>query len=143
MTKDDFRPSRIGHSSAGRPVYQGTEYYGLLDEQYSERTTTVPYGDKWVAFPSVDRQGNMLSEDQMMEYLTKNGPVDPITGEVFPTFGSIDAADASARNRSHNMQIYPDAQQSIPRNSLTPETLGQSMQDTTLGRLMQQLFGEK
>ncbi|MCA1298043.1 glucosaminidase domain-containing protein [Stappia indica] len=82
------------HSVSGRKTYVDPE--GV----YSEKTITVPTNKGWVSFPSIDRFGNKLSERQVTDYINKNGPVDPITGETFPTFDNVDQAVEYAVQRS-------------------------------------------
>jgi hypothetical protein len=82
-------------SPVGRPIWQDEK--GV---DYSEKTVTFPYKDKWVTFPSVDQNGNVLSEEEVEAYVLENGPVDPITGEVFPLFDSLEDATSFAQDRS-------------------------------------------
>lgn len=85
---------RVGKSVSGRPLYQEGGHV------YSEKTVTFPIGDKWITFPSIDANGNQMSEDAVVEFVRKNGPIDPITGEKFPVFNSLQEAEAYARQRS-------------------------------------------
>lgn len=70
----------------GRPTHQGD--FGKGQETYSERSVTFPLNKnktKWITFPSVlDSKGTVSSEDDVREYVRKNGPIDPLTGEEFP-----------------------------------------------------------
>ncbi|WP_299085190.1 hypothetical protein [uncultured Paraglaciecola sp.] len=85
----------LAESKSGRPIYSDTD-----GNKYSEKTVTLPIGDKWVTFPSVDSNGGSMSEDQVMDYIKSNGPVDPITGEEFPLFDTVDEATTYAQERS-------------------------------------------
>lgn len=95
MGPNGTKPEWTGfHSVSGRKTY--TDPQGV----YSEKTITVPTNQGWVSFPSIDRFGNQLSERQVTEYINKNGPVDPVTGETFPTFDNVDQAVEYAVQRS-------------------------------------------
>lgn len=96
-TRNEPAPTRMseGRTISGRPVY--------VDENgqpYSEKTVTFSIDGRWHTFPSVDRQGNILSEDQVADYVRQNGPVDPITGERFPSFNTRQEAETYAKQRS-------------------------------------------
>ena len=93
----DKKPS--GQTSrVGRPLYENPD-----GSYYSEVTVTFPFEGKWLTFPSVDEYGNILSEDEVFEYVKKNGPVDPITGETFPVFETLEDAESFARDRSKGL----------------------------------------
>jgi hypothetical protein len=93
----DKKPS--GQTSrVGRPLYENPD-----GSYYSEVTVTFPFEGKWLTFPSVDESGNILSEDEVFEYVKKNGPVDPITGETFPVFETLEDAESFARDRSKGL----------------------------------------
>jgi hypothetical protein len=89
------QPQRMGQNSSGRPMY-----YRPDRGRYSEKSVTFPLMGKWITFPSVDAQGNLMGEDQVLDYVRANGPVDPITGEELPMFKSRDEAERYARMRS-------------------------------------------
>lgn len=97
-----------GRSTSGRPIYEDAN-----GDVFSEKTVTFPLDGKWVTFPSVGPAGSSMSEDQVAEFVRKNGPVDPVTGEVFPTFESREEAEKFARQRSstrlptQQAQAYP------------------------------------
>lgn len=94
-TGDPMRAQPVGTSTSGRPLYDDGQ-----GNVYSEKTVTFPIGDKWYTFPSVDAQGNTLTEDQVADYVRQHGPVDPITGERFPVFSTQQEAEAYAQQRS-------------------------------------------
>ena len=81
--------------SSGRPVWQSG------DDLYSEKTITVPYGDGWVVMPTVDVDGNIMSEDEVSRLLDQIGPVDVVTGAELPVFSSLSDADRYAEDRSN------------------------------------------
>ena len=70
---DDYRsminflmaaPQQMGTNSSGRPMY-----YRPDRGRYSEKSVTFPLMGKWVTFPSVDKQGGVMSEDQVFDYV--------------------------------------------------------------------------
>jgi hypothetical protein len=89
----------------GRPTHQGD--FGEGEVTYSERSVTFPIDKeetKWVTFPSVlDTEGTVSSEEEIRNYVIKNGPVDPVTGEEFPIHDSVEAAEAYAQERSDGL----------------------------------------
>ena len=90
-------------SRVGRPLYENPD-----GSYYSEVTVTFPFEGKWLTFPSVDESGNILSEDEVFDYVKKNGPVDPITGETFPFFETLEDAESFARDRSKGLINFRD-----------------------------------
>lgn len=129
-----------------RPVWRDEQ----SGESYSEKTITVPYGDGFVVMPSVTRDGSQLSEQQVFEYVKRNGPVDFITGEKLPIFESPDQADTYARGRSEKMftDEEPMPEFRSRRPEMEQEDTGTSMMDVgkavaKLGLAGAQLAGKK
>ena len=85
--------------SSGRPVWQSG------DDLYSEKTITVPYGDGWVNVPTVDVDGSILSEEEVIRLLDQIGPVDIVTGEPLPVFDRLAVAEQKAAQRSVNLSM--------------------------------------
>ena len=83
-------------SVSGRKVFTDKK----TGEKYSERTTTVPVNGKWYTFPTIKEDGTQMSEDEVVEYIKEKGPIDPITGEEFPSFENVDKAVEYAKARS-------------------------------------------
>lgn len=131
---------------ANRPVWRDEQ----TGESYSERTVTVPYGDGFVVMPSVGKDGATYTEEQIYEYVKKNGPVDFMTGEKLPIFEDIETAGKYARARSGSLM---DADQPMPefksrRPEMMEEEAGTSMMDVgkavaKLGLAGAQLAGKK
>lgn len=131
---------------ANRPVWKDEQ----TGESYSERTVTVPYGDGFVVMPSVGKDGATYTEEQIYEYVKKNGPVDFMTGEKLPIFEDIETAGKYARARSGSLM---DADQPMPefksrRPEMMEEEAGTSMMDVgkavaKLGLAGAQLAGKK
>ena len=131
---------------ANRPVWKDEQ----TGESYSERTVTVPYGDGFVVMPSVGRDGATYTEEQIYEYVKKNGPVDFMTGEKLPIFEDVETAGKYARARSGSLM---DADQPMPefksrRPEMMEEEAGTSMMDVgkavaKLGLAGAQLAGKK
>ncbi|MCI5075643.1 phage tail tip lysozyme [Oricola sp.] len=90
----------LGHTTGKRTVSGRPTYVDPNGGEYSEKTVTFPIGDQWYTFPSVDELGNIQTEDEVAEYVKKHGPIDPITGEMFPVFASREKAEDYAKRRS-------------------------------------------
>ncbi len=96
----------------GRPVW--IDHDGSITDEknsaYSEVTTTVPWGTGWATLPTVDGQGDILSDEEVFKRvvevknkLSKSGPVDFITGEELPVFDDREEAVKYAIWRSKTM----------------------------------------
>ena len=100
-----FRKGGKVTTRVGRPTHQGD--FGKGQETYSERSVTFPLNKtktKWITFPSVlDSKGTVSSEDDVREYVRKNGPVDPLTGEEFPIHDTQKQAIDYAIKRSDGL----------------------------------------
>lgn len=92
------RPTGLTLSN-GRPVWQSG------DDMYSEKTITVPYGEGWVNVPTVDVDGSILSEEEVIRLLDQIGPVDIVTGEPLPVFDRLAVAEQKASQRSVNLNM--------------------------------------
>ena len=105
-------PEKLGGTNLGvttpegRPIWQAPS-----GEMYSEKTITFPIegGNQWITFPTIDAEGNMLSDQEVISYVKRNGPVDPITREVWPTFATLEEAEAYAQNRTNHRIAEPTA----------------------------------
>ena len=130
----------------GRPMWED-ETTGDL---FSEKTVTVPYGDGFVVMPSVAEDGSELTEDQIFDYVRRNGPVDFMTGEKLPIFESMEEADAYAQKRSETMftDEDPTPRMDDSMSDMGSEEDGTSMMDVgksilKLGIAGAQLAGKK
>ena len=81
---------------SGRTIWNDPE----TGEDYSERSTTFEINGKYYTMPTVSEDGRQYSEDQIRNYVKKNGPVDYITGEKLPEFRSMEDALEYAISRS-------------------------------------------
>lgn len=82
---------------AGRPLWQKD------GELFSEKTITFRIGDKWLTFPSIGKNGEQIPQRQIEAWVVENGPVDPITGEIFPVHKTLEEAETYAKKRSRNL----------------------------------------
>ena len=82
-------------TSAGRKVFQDEN-----GENYSEKTITFETEYGWVNMPTVDAEGNQLSQEELEAHVAENGPVDPVTGETLSTYEDVDAAVQAAEERT-------------------------------------------
>jgi len=89
----------------GRPIWKTKK--GDKEVFYSEKTVTFPINEeetKWVTFPSVNEEGQSMSEDEVRAYVMENGPIDPVTGEEFPIFSDAESAVKYAIERSPSLR---------------------------------------
>ena len=89
----------------GRPIWKAKK--GDKEVFYSERTVTFPINEeetKWVTFPSINEEGQSISEDELRAYVMEHGPIDPLTGEEFPVFSDSESAVNYARERSPSLR---------------------------------------
>lgn len=82
-------------TSAGRKVFQDEN-----GENYSEKTITFETEYGWINMPTVDAEGNQLSQEELEAHVAENGPVDPVTGETLSTYEDVDAAVQAAEERT-------------------------------------------
>ena len=107
VTKGALKKAEGGPATTrvGRPTHQGD--FGKGAVTYSERSVTFPIDDaktQWVTFPSVlDTKGTVSSEEEVRNYVMKNGPVDPVTGEEFPVHATQKEATDYAIERSDGL----------------------------------------
>lgn len=86
-------------TTKGRKVYRDEQ----TGENYSERSITFETEDGWITIPTVDADGNQLTQSELEEFVSENGPVDPVTGAELPLFETVEDAEEYARNRSDNL----------------------------------------
>ena len=79
-------------STAGKPIFRTSD-----DEYVSEKSITLPYKDKFVNIPSIQK-GVRLSDDEVLDRLNK-GRLTPTS-----THDSIDEAVKAAKERSANLK---------------------------------------
>lgn len=82
-------------TSAGRKVFQDDN-----GENYSEKTITFETEYGWINMPTVDSEGNQLSQEELEAHVAENGPVDPVTGETLSTYEDVDSAVQAAEERT-------------------------------------------
>ena len=106
--KDSVSANKGGSVEAtGEMTTKGREVFREGEVQYSERTITFQMEDgKWITIPSVDKEGNELTQEQLEEFVAQNGPKDPVTGEELPTFDDVEEAEKYAAQRS--AELLPD-----------------------------------
>ncbi len=106
--KDSVSANKGGSVEAtGEMTTKGREVFREGEVQYSERTITFQMENgKWITIPSVDKEGNELTQEQLEEFVAQNGPKDPVTGEELPTFDDVEEAEKYAAQRS--AELLPD-----------------------------------
>jgi hypothetical protein len=81
------------------------------DEKYSEKTITFETDEGWVTIPSVDAEGNEMSQEQLEQFVRENGAIDPVTGDPLPVFENVEAAERYAQDRTDDLGDEMDAQE--------------------------------
>jgi len=89
----------------GRSVWidETGEITGKKGTRYSEVSTTIPFGTGWITAPTIDENGNKLSDEEVKQRLKDNQGKDFITGEKLPVFSSEEKASEYAQWRSNTM----------------------------------------
>jgi len=89
----------------GRSVWidETGEITGKKGARYSEVSTTIPFGTGFITAPTIDKNGDRLSDDEVKQRLKDNQGRDFITGEKLPVFSSQEKAVEYARWRSSTM----------------------------------------
>lgn len=104
-------------TTKGRTVYQDEE----TGENYSEKTVTFQMDDgSWLTIPSVDENGKQFSQEELEDFVRKNGPVDPVTGADLPVFTEVEDAEAYAKQRSDSLMPENSQEELAPLED-TPE----------------------
>jgi hypothetical protein len=100
----------------GRPVWIDNtgEVTGEKGAKYSEVTTTIPWGTEWITAPSIDENGERLSDDEVKERLLETRGKDFITGEELPIFSNPEKASEYAQWRSDTMFDQEAIEQGFP-----------------------------
>ena len=91
-------------TSAGRIIWNDG------GKDYSERTTTVKASDgRYYTIPTVDENGKQpYSDDILIEYIDKYGPIDFLTGEKLPKFKTEKEAIMYAKERSKTRKSFAE-----------------------------------
>ncbi len=95
----------MAETSVGREVFVDDN-----GENYSEKTITFETEYGWINMPSVDAEGNQMSQEQLEAFVAENGPVDPVTGEELSTYEDVDSAVAAAERRTEDLGMEMEAQ---------------------------------
>jgi len=95
----------MAETSVGREVFVDEN-----GENYSEKTITFETEHGWINMPSVDAEGNEMSQEQLEAFVAENGPVDPVTGEELSTYEDLDSAVAAAERRTEDLGMEMKAQ---------------------------------
>ena len=95
--------------SSGRELFKDAD-----GTDYSEKTVTFQHEGKWVNIPSVDKDGNILPQAILEDFVKQNGIVDPVTGAPLPSFNTVEEAVSSAETRSDNLGVEIDEDRAAP-----------------------------
>lgn len=89
----------MAETSAGREVFTDED----SGENYSEKTITFETEYGWINMPTVDVEGNQMSQEELEEFVAENGPIDPVTGEELSVYEDVDSAVAAAERRTEDL----------------------------------------
>lgn len=100
----------------GRPLYidETGDITGKKGTRYSEQTVTIPFGTGYIVAPSVDKDGSILSREEVKQKLKDSEGKDFITGEKLPTFETVEEADKYAKWRSSTMDNLEEIERGYP-----------------------------
>ena len=109
------------YTTRGRPVWEDSN----TGDRYSEITTTMPWGDGWITAPTVDENGERLSEDEVREILLETHGKDWVTGEKLPVFSDKETAERYAKWRSDTMFDEEESKKGFTNPNMvdTPEEI--------------------
>jgi len=85
----------MAETSAGRKVFQDEN-----GENYSEKTITFETEYGWINMPTVNAEGEQMSQQELEEFVAENGPIDPVTGDELSVFEDLDSAERAAQRRT-------------------------------------------
>ena len=111
MDLNQTKPKRRTRSKTDEKTLRGRsvwidetgEITGKKGTKYSEVSTTIPFGTGWITAPTIDENGNKLSDEEVKQRLKDNQGKDFITGEKLPVFSSEEKASEYAQWRSNTM----------------------------------------
>jgi hypothetical protein len=109
-------------TSAGRKVFQDEN-----GENYSEKTITFETEYGWINMPTVDSEGNQLSQEELEAHVAENGPVDPVTGETLSTYEDVDSAVEAAQERTDALGDELEATRERNSEYMAPDREPRSM----------------
>ena len=93
----------MDETSAGRNVFVDEN-----GENYSEKTITFETKYGWINMPTVDAEGNQMTQDQLEEFVANNGPIDPVTGKELSTYEDVESAEAAAQEQTDALGVEMD-----------------------------------
>jgi hypothetical protein len=85
----------MAETSAGRKVFKDEN-----GENYSEKTITFETEYGWINMPTVDAEGNPMSQQELEDFVAENGPVDPVTGAELSVYEDVESAERAAQGRT-------------------------------------------
>lgn len=85
----------MAETSAGRKVFKDAS-----GENYSEKTITFETEHGWINIPTVDAEGNQMTQEQLEDFVAENGPIDPVTGKELSTYEDVQSAEAAAQEQT-------------------------------------------
>ena len=86
QTKPRSRTNEITLRGRSDKFDETGEITGKKGTRYSEVSTTIPFGTGWITAPTIDENGNKLSDEEVKQRLKDNQGKDFITGEKLKDF---------------------------------------------------------
>jgi len=105
----------------GRSVWidETGEITGEKGTKYSEVSTTIPFGTGWITAPTIDENGNRLSDVEIKQKLKDSHGKDFITGEKLPVFSTEEKASEYAQWRSDTMFDKEAIEEGFPEETFS------------------------
>jgi len=105
----------------GRSVWidETGEITGEKGTKYSEVSTTIPFGTGWITAPTIDENGNRLSDVEVKQKLKDSHGKDFITGEKLPVFSTEEKASEYAQWRSDTMFDKEAIEEGFPEETFS------------------------
>lgn len=99
LNKNLSKKNKTKTTTKGRKIYKDEE-----GNNYSERTTSFEMDNgRWITIPTVNIKGGQYDQRFLEDYVRRNGPKDPLTGDEIPTHSSESEATAYAKTRSDSL----------------------------------------
>ncbi len=113
LNKNLSKKNKTKTTTKGRKIYKDKE-----GNNYSERTTSFKMDNgKWITIPTVNDKGGQYNQRFLEDYVRRNGPKDPLTGEEIPTHNTESEAISYAKRRSDSLVPERPISRSLYTNS--------------------------
>jgi len=117
----------------GKKTPEGRTIWNDGGKDYSERSTTFAIDDKWYTMPTVSEDGLQYSNDAIIKYVKKYGPIDYLTGEELPEFRYKEDAEEYAVSRSNTRKSFSGGGLSLENVPFFNRPIGAREDDQIIG----------